>query len=295
MALYARLFILLIFAPALVGCPGRSTTWLFGNNPHASEDAPTDRPIDSSGVLPGSSSINDPNTPKTILQLRFELLRVEIPAATGRHAKKVWNHVDELRLDPGLSSVLARNGLRIGAAPKGAWPALKAVFDAASARIGQQQFVLQGGVPLIAEFGTMRDTRTIFMHDRAGGLSGRSIPPGDRRIILNYLLHPELSGAIDISTIMEIRHDRGTMEWRNEGGVIRQVPAYDHYRFNDLSTALALRPGEMLVMGLSDEAIDNDYLIGSIFFRDSRSGEPVETVLCITPRPYAVEVRGQTP
>ena len=69
--------------------------------------------------------------------------------------------------------------------------------------------------------------------------------------------------------------------------MIRQVPAYDHYRFDDLSVLLTLRPGEFLVIGPGNEA-DNDYLVGSRFFSAKRSGVPFESVICITPKPFAI-------
>jgi hypothetical protein len=97
-------------------------------------------------------------------------------------------------------------------------------------------------------------------------------------------MRPELSGAVDLRTGMEVRVDRGALEWRTEGGVLRQMPGYDRHRFDELGVLLTLQPGEFLVIGPSEETADGHLpLLGNRFFTGAGEGGRVESVICITP------------
>ena len=78
-----------------------------------------------------------------IVDLAFEVRRAEIVQGDLQHSRKIWNHVDELRLGVDSTAGLARNGFRIGAASPGTWPAITAVLTAAGARVETRQLVTQ--------------------------------------------------------------------------------------------------------------------------------------------------------
>jgi len=282
--LVRRLFIAVV---ALVGLAGCSVQRPWGQDGRRAHELPDQTLTDESHYSRYSQSA-DRNRPDRVVRIRFDILRVDLPMDAVRHSKKIWNHIDELRPDSRLVATLARNGIRVGAAPESVWPALQTIFDSARARPSEYHQVVQGGIPFSIELGAMPEQETIFCYDRSGRLAGKPIPAGEKLLHLDYLLHPELDGCTDVSLVFEVRRDLGTMVWENRNGVIRQVPAYDHFRFEDLSVLLTLRPGEFLVIGPGDEA-DNDYLVGSRFFSAKRSGVPFESVICITPRPFAVE------
>jgi hypothetical protein len=193
-----------------------------------------------------------------------------------------------MRTDVDLAAHLARNGIRLGIASSGAWSALRAIFEAGGARMAEQRYEVRGGNALEVVLTSVQEPETIFAYDQRNRLSGRTVPSGDRMMRIDHLLHPELGGCTELSVYFEIRRDLGVMTWESHDGVISQVPSYDWHRFQSLSVPLTLNPEEFLVIGPSDETT-NEYLVGSRFFRGRRTGQPYETVLCVTPRPYQVE------
>ena len=81
-----------------------------------------------------------------VVELVFDVVRAEMRLGGIRHSRKVWNHVDELRVAPELAARLARNGLRVGAASADAWPAVRARPESAEARGSRQQLAAQCGL-----------------------------------------------------------------------------------------------------------------------------------------------------
>ena len=263
------------FVPPAGGCGGgatdgrRTRTWFGGG-------------ADPSVTGAGRES---PTGGLRIVDLVFEVRRAAIPAADTHHSRKIWNHVDELRLGADAAALLARNGLRIGAASPGSWPAIDAVLKAGGARIETRQLVTQRGWPLAIAMGPIAEGASIFTYDRSGRLSGKTYDGGEKLLNLDYDYHPQMGGSIDIGVRPEIRRDRGVLTWERSGDAIRQVPAYDRHRFEQLDAALTLHPTELLVIGPSDEA-NNEYLLGSRLLCDQRDGQRSETILFIVPHPY---------
>ncbi|MEK7756868.1 MAG: hypothetical protein AAB385_06615, partial [Planctomycetota bacterium] len=194
-----------------------------------------------------------------VVQLAFDVLRVELPINGMRNSRKIWNHVDELRLESDLVARLARNGLRIGAGTSGSWPAIRAVLEAGGARTQKDQMLPQLGTPLTLEFAAIRESESLFSYGRDNRLVGKTFPSGQKIIQLDYVYHPQLGGCTDIQLGFEVRNDHGEMTWERRDGVIRQAPAYDRHVFEELAALLTLKPGEFLVVGPSDQA-DNEYL-----------------------------------
>lgn len=232
--------------------------------------------------------------PVNILAMQFDILRVDIPSGATKDAAKVWNHVDEMRIDPRQAPLLVRNGLRVGTTGQGAWPALRAIFDAARAQAREQQQSVRGGEPIVVELGAIDKEQTVFSYDHGGRLSGRTIPAGEMLLKLGYTAYPQVSGRMELIASFEIRHDRGVMEWENRGGQIVQTPSYDVLAFDDLTTMVGLGTGETLVIGPSEEA-GGAFLPGSRFFTGVQRGARYETVWFITPRPYEMKLSNLKP
>lgn len=217
-----------------------------------------------------------------IVALHYDVLRAELPTEPVRHSAKIWNHVDELRVESGSASSLVRNGIRAGVGAAGSWDSIQAILSVAAARTETSRHVLRGDAPLTLELGTLPAAATVFSYDHAGRLSGRTVPPGERLIHIDHLLHPAAFGALELGMLLEIRHDRGAMEWRSVGGIIRQVPAYDRVRFPEVELKVSVGPGEFLVIA-PDSRVGHRYLPGGGFLLTERDGMVYETVLCITP------------
>lgn len=274
----------------LGGCSWFSWLAPGGRQPTPHEVADTSTPPGgASSLLHGRPTAADEIR---VIDLAFDVVRADLPMSGVRDSRKIWNHVDELRVDSELVARLARNGLRVGAASPDAWPAIRAILDAAGAEVRRDQLVAQRGVPLTIHLGAIRDSESIFSYGRDNRLIGKTFSAGDKLMHVDYAFHPELGGCTDIRLSFEVRHDRGVMTWERRDGVVREVPACDRHVFMDLSTLLTLNPDEFLVIGLSDQT-KNEYLIGNRFLTKKQSGKRYETLFCLTPQPYQSQGAGR--
>ena len=223
--------------------------------------------------------------PIRVVDLAFEILRIELPLGGVQHSRKIWNHVDELRVNPKLVARLARNGVRLGAVPQEAWPAIHTILDAGDAEGHKELLLSTSGLPLTFKVGSVSDSETVFCYGPGHQLVGKTFAAGDKVVEVNYALRPEMGGHVDLQVSLEVRHRRGVMTWEKTAGIIQQVPDYDRHVFSDLRAAIALNLTESLLIGPGEEA-QNEYVVGSRFFTKRRAGNRYETLYCITPVPH---------
>ena len=222
------------------------------------------------------------------LQITFELLRVDLPIRGMRHSLKIWNHVDETRAGPSQTALLARNGLRMGAAPVEAWPALRALFEANDARSVRARHAVQSGAPVSVRLGEIEEAESFFEYRRDGSLVGRTFDCGTRFLHIDYALDPADPARTRIRVTPEVRKFGTGKHWQNIDGRLREVPRYEGRIFSDLSAELAVGPGEFLVIGPSETAC-LESLVGSRFLTSEQNNVTYETVICLTPRPVRVD------
>ena len=275
---------LLVVSAASLGC---STTpiWPFSaltpNAPHEAPPAVDQAPISSKTASPSSGP--------HIVQLAFDVMRVEMPIDGDMNSQKVWNHVDALRVGADTAAQLTRNGLHIAAGSKERWSAIRAILDAGQARTTRDQFVAQSGAPLLIELGTVADGESYFAYDKEMRLQGKTFIGGSKILQLDYAFRPELGGSTDLQVAFEIRRELGELVWERQGdGSIRQAPGLDRHVFEELKAALTVQDGEFLIIGPSAQA-KNEYRVGGRFFLTGTGGHRKETLLFITPRPFQVE------
>ena len=219
-----------------------------------------------------------------IVRLQFDVVRADMRMDEVQHSLKIWNHVDEFRVDPRLTALMARNGIRMGVGSEGSRSPMRLILSAARARLHEEQYMAINGQPLLLRLESMAAPETVFTYGAGGSLVGKTIPAGEKLLVLDYRTRPELSGAVDVRVGMEIRVDRGVLEWRSEGGVLRQAPGYDRHRFDELGVLVTLQPGEFLVIGPSEETANVALpLLGNRFFTGEGEGGRVETMRFITP------------
>lgn len=229
-----------------------------------------------------------------IVDLVFDVVRVDLPVDGSHHSRKIWNHVDEMRVEASTASLLKRNGFRIGAASPDIWPALRAIIESSGGQVRREQLVAQRGLPLIIQLSAIEESESIFQYGREGALVGKTFVEGNRFFTLDYWYHPELGGSVDLQIQFGIRHDQGELTWERRDGIIRQVPAFEQHVFEGSRALLTLRESEFLVVGLSDRA-DNRFLVGSRFLISDQDGRQVETFFCITPSPFQSKSAMRTP
>jgi len=275
------------FGVTVAGCAtaerGGSTS------PHgAGSGVSAERPsgVDVAVVAPGRAF--------RIVDLSFEVLRADLPVEQWGNSRKLWNHVDELRMDAALVARLARNGFRVGAVPPGSWPAIETVLDACDARTYRNVLAPPRGAPLLITLGPVADRESIFTYNAGGRLTGKTFVAGEKIIALDYVFQPQLGSFTELQVGFEVRHDKGVMTWSREGGVIRQVPDVDRHVFKDLVVPLTLEGGECFVVGPSETAT-NEYLIGGRYLTIDHDGEAYVSVLFITPTPYQTKAARARP
>lgn len=238
----------------------------------------------SSSLTTRASREAAPNTIQFV-QLILEVVRAEFPVNQSRHSRKVWNHVDELRIEPELNALLSRNGLRVGVASTDAWPAISAVFDAAGAAVHSDQLAAQPGIPVNLPMAKITESESLFIHGPEGRLAGKTFSAGEKALTLDYAVRPEFGNATDLVLHFEVRQDRGVMTWeRQADGTTRQVPAMDRDVFDELATGVTLRDNEFLVIGQSAAVADN--LLGGSFLTRQLDRGKVELLLFISPRSF---------
>jgi|CXWL01.1.fsa_nt_gi hypothetical protein len=233
------------------------------------------------------------STPTRIVDIAFTVMTVEFSGGNAGDARKIWNHVDEMRLKPDQVQLLARNGLRLGTASSASWPAIQTIVDAGGAKITLEQLFPQRGSALPVQVGSVEEGTSIFCYQADGRLVGKSFPGGEKIILVDYALHPELDGCTDLGVSFEISKESGEMVWEQQGGVMRQVPEQERHRFVDLTSILTMHPGEFLVLGPRDEA-KNEYLVGTQFLA-TKKGEGSVRLTFLAPLPYQTQSASRPP
>jgi hypothetical protein len=222
-----------------------------------------------------------------VVRLSFTVLQVQLPVDRIRHAAKIWNHVDESRLEPALVTRLVRNGIRVGAGSAAGWPAVAAILEGCKAKCREDRLISQSDLPLTLLVGTIEEPESLFQYGQSQSLTGRTFESGEKLITLEYAYRQELGGAIDLEVLLEVRQDLHRMDWENRNGVFQEVPAMERHVFGELRAPVSLRPAEFLVIGPSEKA-DHDYLVGSRFFtRRDPGSSAFETLFFITPQPHS--------
>ncbi|MEK6675283.1 MAG: hypothetical protein AABZ47_06460 [Planctomycetota bacterium] len=221
-----------------------------------------------------------------VVQLAFLVERYDLPYKDVRHTKKIWNHVDEMRAGARRTAQMARNGLRVGVASEDSWPAIATILQASDARRKTDELVAQPGLPVTILLGTIHESESFFSYSSGNELLGKTLPSGEKLILVDYVFRAELGGTLDVKLSFEVRRDLGEMNWEQQEAIIRQVPAVERHVFEELGLLLTLRAGEFLIVGPSEKA-DIPYLTGSRFFIQESGGvRSAETLICIRPRPF---------
>lgn len=261
-----------------LGC--RSWTGALWGSPASQESAdPAVTAGAAATLFPGDSR----RDPARVVDLAFDVTQIDLPLDGVQESRKIWNHVDETRVEARLAAHLARNGLRVGAAGPSTWEPIRAILDAVGAQARRDQLVPSRGLPLAIQLGSLEEGASLFAYAKDGRLVGKTFPGGDEILDVEYAYHPEFGGTVDLGLSWEIRRDQGELAWETRDGVVRQAPAFDRHVFTDLHALVTLHPSEFLVIGLSAEA-RNKYLIGRRFLSSERAGKNFETMLMITPK-----------
>jgi len=256
-------------------------------------DGPADPVAEADRQRPYHLDTTGPNRGRqvdriVVVQMQFDVLCVELPIDRTRHSAKIWNHVDELRIEPARAALLRRNGLRIGAASADSWPALRAIFESCQAKTLRATHTVRQGLPLVIEVGQVEPDETVFLHTADHRMIGRTLSEGHKYLHLDYQLSPDPSATTTLQVTPEIHALSKEKRWQNQGGALQKVPEYTGRLFHELGSTVDIAAGEFLVIG-PDAAQATDLTVGRRFLTRRLQGRTYEIVLCITPQPFRTE------
>jgi len=267
-----------------LACGERSHWWAPWKSPESAHEASSPTPAGAKQKGASTAAGRDSDAPR-VVDIAFDVLRIEWPIESQRESRKIWNHADEIQLGSEKAALLSRNGLRIGAVSAESWPAIQAILEACRADTRREQLYPQRGEPLLLQLSEITSPESMFLHGADRRLVGKTFSEGRKLMVFDYALRPELGGSTDLGVQFEIRHDRGEMTWEAHAGSLRQAPAIDRHVFAELSTAWSLRKGESLLIGPSPDAT-NEYLVGNRFLLGEHGGQRTETLYCVSPVAY---------
>lgn len=258
--------------------------------------------LDRSATQPAPSRANQVNWNPTgpsskrgqrdaiiVVQMEFDVLRVDLPADLAHHSEKIWNHVEELAHDPARTALLRRNGLRMGVASSDAWPAIKAIFEACQATVIRATHIAQNRAPLTLELGTLQHEETFFLLTPDDRLVGTTFDRGIKYLHLDYAMDPDRAGTVSLKVTPEIHRLSLNKHWEQQGGDYHQVDQYEGQVFHQLSQLFEVPSGSFLVIGPEVRAATS-LSVGRRFLTRRVDGLKYETILCITPQPFGTKV-----
>lgn len=276
---------LLLWSTAGLGCQSRRRVTSSAEPPSAGGFPSPGVPFHDAPAFPTAG----PGEPVVrVVDLVFDVVRIDFPVGEHRHSLKIWNHVDTLSIESETAQRLTRNGMRIGLAAPESWPAMVAIFQAGSAKVGRERLLAPRGMPVVIKLGAVEESESVFRYLAGGQLVGKTLTAGDKLLVLDYVFHPQLGGVTDLRVGFEVLHDRGELTWERRAGIIQQTPAFDRDTFDELQAIMTLRSRQFLVIGLAAGA-DHEYLVGSRLLSRTESGERFETMLCIAPKAFQTE------
>jgi len=226
--------------------------------------------------------------PIVIVQMHFDVLRVELPCDRVHHSAKAWNYVDELRCDPTRAALLRRNGLRLGVASAHNWPALRALFDACQARVLRASHAVQRGLPFAVELDAIEEDETIFLVTADNRVSGRTFDRGRKHLHLEYTVNAE-DGSTTLVILPEIHRLSRSPHWQRRNDGFERVSEYEGQVYQELACRVTVGADEFLVIG-PDSSPASGLSVGQRFLTRDLEGRRHETILCVTPRPFRTEL-----
>lgn len=277
---------------AAAGCREQAASWarwdLGANAREAAHQAPA--ATDGAPVLAPANAAPPSDQVLHVIHFQFDVLRIDILDDPTGHGRKLWNHADELRVDPAQAALLARNGVRMGVAPRGAWPALQTIIDAVHPKLTRAAPVLAAGAPLTIELADIKNPEPLFRYNQHAALVGGTVEKGRKAVQIAYQWDPRRASQTELVVSFVIARGQAGQTWDVLTG--QPVSESDRTVFDELTCVLVLQEDEFLVMGAGAD-VANPFLVGPRFFSGEGSGRRRETLLLVTPRPVrsAVESR----
>lgn len=188
---------------------------------------------------------------------------------------RLWDHVDEQALDPGLRRRLGNNGLRAGVVT-GRLPAdvaarlepAASVDPTAPEDAGMRRLLrlLPGRrAEVVASTGL---AELVLLERGAEGVRGATYR--DPTALVSLQAWPDADGRVRVRLVPEVKHGPVQRSWVGDEGMFRLETGQIRHAFADLDITTTLPAGGMLLVGMADS---DGAGVGAALFRErSTSG-----------------------
>lgn len=199
---------------------------------------------------------------------------------------KIWNHLSDQMIPAQTSTLLQRNGIRMGMGGPQAWPPIKAILDQEKpVETSSDNTTLGNGLPLVINLdrGRLRD-QTLFLFRLDGTRAGTTCPKSRNMLLIEYALAVDKPGAVQLDIMPQIQQKETLGELTiNQLGAL-DMPRQEPTRvLRELAFRLVMNPDQFVVIGPSANAWKIRVLTGSLFFCEQVESRECETAFFITP------------
>lgn len=225
---------------------------------------------------PGEASVDR-------IEIRFDVLRVQLPIGTVSASEKIWNHVDEDVLAFEQARQLGQNGFRVGLASQGSWMPIKTIIETTAGAVTLSNSVqTQELSPVEVQLKEVPQPVTMFFYRADGTLAGATYPAGMLQLRVEPIVAPDLLPEVTVRVTPELYAEPSAVRWQVTPTGPRQNPVRRGKSFAELEYSLAIPPGRFLVVGPSGRVSD-EQLVGAACLTDDVNGELREWIIFVTP------------
>lgn len=257
---------------------------LFQPKPPATQTAPAEE------VIITSPAITPREDRVLIVQIQLDILRIRVPKGVFSASGKVWNHLDENAIPASTSSLLRRNGMRVGLGGPTSWSPIRAMLEREKKiETSSTGLRLADGLPLTIDVDNhrMRD-QTLFLYRADGTMPGVTCPMSTNLIRIEYNLAIDRRDAVQLDIMPEIRQRQVIGELTvNDGRIERPVQEPTRV-LRELAFSIVVPPEHFVALGPSDLAWQG-HLAGSLLMNETIDGVAYESMYFLTPKLYRSE------
>jgi len=244
--------------------------------------------------MPGPPSPDGP-VPSHVPLVRLRLINIQVPVGTASDSEELWSYLNEEPVNLSRSVSLGGNGLRIGLAPRRAWPDLAKILRRMTGRKTDESFLWAlPGKPLSIVLKQGQPIQTMFTYYKDRTLSMADYPPGDNVLAVLCAINPDDRDQIVVTAQPQIRATRRVPAYTKKGGAVTFTMNTVYFPFRPMTVHLRIRSGDLIVIGPAPAALWADS-VGHHFLITDKKGMPFETVLILIPKVEQARVRAAPP
>lgn len=280
----------LIALPALAACTGNSR--LVGPRPPAEKPTPAPPSPQDNPLRPAKTDVPEqPETPRVMRTIGFEVLKLELPLGAASTSDTLWNQVRDDAVGADKMLLLRQNGFRIGVGRRESWPPIKAILDNIPGPVRHTPYNV-GFAPdqREDEFQTRVgiENLAVFYFDGEGRAIGWTLVKCGTLFRARSVIDPQFPDDVTVQIVPEVRQEEPQIAFDIETRKIRRIneikPLWD------LAVRVRLSEDQFLLIGASSKALAGDSLVGRRFMIDERDGRPIEYLFVLFPQVHRVTI-----